>query len=52
MLFREKAEVVLRNYPPSQPVWLGPRTTGGYFDGDCLVNDTLLRDYLSIGVGA
>lgn len=51
-LFREKADVVLREYPPSQPVWLGPRKVGGYFDRDCLVNDTLLRDYLSIGVGA
>lgn len=51
-LFREKVDEVLRAYPPHQPVWLGPRTTGGHFDRRCLVNDTLLWHYLSIGVGA
>jgi predicted transcriptional regulator of viral defense system len=51
-LFHEKADEVLHAYPPHQPVWFGPRTTGGHFDGRCLVNDTLLWDYLSIGVGA
>jgi predicted transcriptional regulator of viral defense system len=51
-LFHDKADSVLRAYPPRQPVWLGPRAAGGHFDGRCMVNDTLLRDYLSIGVGA
>lgn len=51
-LFHEKADEVLRAYPPRQPVWFGPRTTGGHYDRDSLVNDTLLWDYLSIGVGA
>lgn len=51
-LFNEKADEVLRAYPPRQPVWLGPRISGGHFDGRSLVNDTLLREYLSIGVGA
>ena len=51
-LLNEKADEVLQAYPPRQPVWFGPRTAGGHYDGNCMVNDTLLRDYLSIGVGA
>lgn len=51
-LFNDKAAEVLRAYPARQPVWLGPRTSGGHFDGRCQVNDTVLREYLSIGVGA
>jgi predicted transcriptional regulator of viral defense system len=47
-----KADEVLKTYPPSQPVWLGPRTTGGHFDRQCLVNDTLIWNYLTIGAGA
>lgn len=50
--FNEKADAVLRAFPPRQPVWFGPRTAGGHYDGTCMVNDTLLREYLSIGVGA
>jgi len=51
-LLSEKAEALLRIYRPRQPVWFGPRRAGGHYDGACLVNDTLLRDYLSIGGGA
>lgn len=51
-LFNEKADEVLRAYPPRQPVWFGKRTAGGHYDRDCMVNDTLLREYLTIGVGA
>lgn len=50
--FTEKAGEVLRAYPPRQPVWFGPRTAGGHYDANCMINDTLLREYLSIGVGA
>lgn len=51
-LFNEKADAVVRAYPLRQPVWFGPREAGGHYDGHCMVNDTMLRDYLSIGVGA
>ncbi len=49
---QEKAAEVLRRFPPIHPVWLGPREPGGHFDSACMVNDTMLRKYLSIGVGA
>lgn len=48
----DKADRLLRIYPPSQPVWFGPRTTGGHYDSQAMVNDTLLAKYLTIGVGA
>ena len=48
----ELATPVMAVYPPSQPVWLGPRVRGGHFDRATMVNDTLLHGYRSIGTGA
>jgi len=48
----ELATPVLAAYPPSQPVWFGPRVRGGRFDRATMVNDTLLHGYLIIGIGA
>ena len=48
----ELARTVLDVYPPSQPVWFGPRVKGGRFDRTTMVNDTLLHSYLTIGTGA
>lgn len=43
---------IIQAYPPKEVAWFGKRTTGGKFDPHTRVHDTVLRRYLSVGVGA
>lgn len=45
-------DAVIGRVPPTEVAWFGPRRAGGVFDAATQVNDTVLHQYLTIGVGA
>lgn len=47
----EAARRIMTAYPSSDTAWLGPRRPGGRYDPLTKVSDTVLHQYLTVGVG-